>query len=138
MANEKLHDIVDPEQIEPKSVDITDSWEEAEARGKDTPIKFYTITYSLPIKVSKTWQYMFQRPDEMSGVVHQVHFEFSEDGTEVYATLESEPSPELILVLKRYALRANKRWLEHMKAAEDRPSEEEKILRKLKGGDAAR
>lgn len=138
MANEKLHDIVDPEQIEPKSVDITDSWEEAEARGKDTPIKFYTITYSLPIKVSKTWQYMFQKPDEMSGVVHQVHFEFSEDGAEVYATLESEPSPELILVLKRYALRANKRWLEHMKAAEDRPSEEEKILRKLKGGDAAR
>ncbi len=113
MANEKLHDIVDPEQIEPKSVDITDSWEEAEARGKDTPVKFYTITYSLPIKVSKTWQYMFQRPDEMSGVVHQVNFEFSEDGRHVHTTLESEPSTELIIVLRKYAERANKRWEEH-------------------------
>ena len=77
---------------------------------------------------------MFQKPDEMSGVVHQVSFEFSEDGAEVYATLPSEPSPELILVLKRYALRANKRWLEHMKAAESKPSEEARILKRLQGG----
>ena len=133
MAKEELHDIVDIEKIEPESVDISDSWEEAEARGKATPVRLYTITYSLPIRVSKTWQYMFQKPDEMSGVVHQVAFEFSEDGTEVYCTLESEPSPELILVLRRYALRANKRWLEHLKAAENKPSEEERLLKKLKG-----
>lgn len=133
MANEELHDIVDIEKIEPVSVHISDSWEEAEARGQTTPVRFYTITYSLPIEVSKTWQYMFQKPDEMSGVVHQVAFEFSEDGDEVYCTLESEPSPELILVLKRYALRANKRWLEHTKAMEDKPSEEERLLKKLRG-----
>ena len=133
MANEELHDIIDIEKIEPVSVDISDSWEEAQARGKMLPARLYTITYSLPIKVSKTWQYMFQRPDEMSGVVHQVAFEFSEDGCEVYCTLESEPSPELILVLKRYALRANKRWLEHLKAAEAKPSEEDRLLKKLKG-----
>ena len=134
MANEKLHDIVEIEKIEPKSVDITDSWEDAEAKGKATPTRLYTITYTLPITVSKTWQYMFQKPDQMSGVVHQVSFEFSEDGTEVYATLESEPSPELILVLRRYALRANKRWLEHMKAAEGKPSEEARILKRLQDG----
>jgi hypothetical protein len=138
MANEELHDIVDIEKIEPVSVDISDGWEEAEARGKTTPVRLYTITYSLPIRVSKTWQYMFQKPDEMSGVVHQVAFEFSEDGDEAYCTLESEPSPELIFVLTRYALRANKRWLEHLKAAEgkpseDKPSEEERLLKKLKG-----
>jgi len=133
MAKEELHDIVDTEKIEAVSVKISDSWEEAEARGKMTPVRLYTITYSLPIKVSKTWQYMFQKPDEMSGVVHQISFEFSEDGGEVYCTLESEPSPELILVLKRYALRANKRWLEYLKAAENRPSEEERLLKKLKG-----
>ncbi len=137
MANEELHDIVDPEQIEPKSVDITDSWEEADTRGKAAPTRFYTITYTLPIKVSKTWQYMFQKPDEMSGVVHQVHFEFSKDGREVFTTLASEPSPELILVLKRYALRANKRWLDHLKAAESRPSEEARILERLKGDNPA-
>jgi hypothetical protein len=134
MATEELHDIVDIEKIEPASVDITDSREEAEARGRPTPVRLYTITYSLPIRVSKTWQYMFQKPDEMSGVVHQVSFEFSEDGTEVFCTLESEPAPELILVLKRYALRANKRWLEHLKGAETAgPSEEERLLNKLKG-----
>jgi hypothetical protein len=133
MANEELHDIVDIEKIEPVSVRISDSWEEAEARGQTIPVRLYTITYSLPIEVSKTWQYMFQKPDEMSGVVHQVSFEFSEDGDEVCCTLESEPSPELILVLKRYALRANKRWLEHLKAIEDKPSEEERLLRKLRG-----
>lgn len=138
MANEELHDIVEIEKIEPVSVDISDSWEEAKARGKTTPVRLYTITYSLPIKTSKTWQYMFQKPDEMSGVVHQVTFGFSEDGDEVYCTLESEPAPELIFVLKRYALRANKRWLEHLKAAEskpseDAPSEEERLLKKLKG-----
>jgi hypothetical protein len=133
MEKEELHDIVDIEKIEPVSVDISDSWEEAEARGKMLPVRLYTITYSMPIKVSKTWQYMFQKPDEMSGVVHQVAFEFSEDGGEVYCTLESEPSPELILVLQRYALRANKRWLEHLKAVEGMPSEEERLLKKLKG-----
>lgn len=133
MATEELHDIVDIEKIEPVSVDITDSWEDARARERPTPARLYTITYGLPIKVSKTWQYMFQRPDEMSGTVHQVSFEFSEDGAEVYCTLESEPSPELILVLKRYAQRANNRWLEHLKAVEDKPSEEERLLKKLRG-----
>jgi len=133
MAGEDYHDVVDLDRIEPESVDITDSWEEAEARGVVNPVRFYTVTYTLPIKVSKTWQYMFQRPDEMSGVVHQVSFEFSEDGGEVFATLESEPAPELILVLKRYAERANKRWVEFKKAVAEKPSEEERLLRKLKG-----
>lgn len=133
MAGEDYHDVVDLDRIEPESVDITDSWEEAEARGAVNPVRFYTVTYTLPIKVSKTWQYMFQRPDEMSGVVHQVSFEFSEDGGEVFATLESEPAPELILVLKRYAERANKRWVEFRKAVAEKPSDEERILRKLKG-----
>ena len=133
MTGGDFHDVVDIEKIEPKSVDITDSWEAAEARGLPKAVRFYTVTYSLPVKVSKTWQYMFQRPDEMSGVVHQVSFEFSEDGGEVFATLESEPAPELILVLKRYAQRANRRWEEFKSATAEKPSEEKRLLDKLKG-----
>ncbi len=113
MTKEELHDAVDIEMIEPESVRITENWEEAEAGAKPAPPRLYTVTYSLPIRVSKTWQYMFQRPDEMSGVAHLVNFEFSEDARHVHTTLESEPSPELILVLRKYADRANKRWEEH-------------------------
>jgi hypothetical protein len=75
---------------------------------------------------------MFQKPDMMSGVVHQVNFEFSEDGTEVSATLESEPAPELLLVLKKYAERANKRWETHKKSMVENLSKEESILKRLK------
>lgn len=128
MAGEELHDIVNIDDVEPKSVHIRNNWEDESSPGK----KKYTITYSLPIKVSKTWQHMFQRPDPRSGVVHQISFRFSEDGKEVSTTLDSEPAPELLLVLKNYVDRANKRWQEYKAAAVENVSEEERLLRKLK------
>jgi len=128
MAEEELHDIVDIDKVEPKSVHIRDNWEDDFSQGK----KKYTITYSLPIKVSKTWQYMFQRPDPRSGVVHQISFTFSEDGKEVSTTLDNEPAPELLLVLKSYVDRANRRWQAYKEGAVENISEEERLLRKLK------
>ena len=128
MGEEEFHDIVDIEEVEPKSVHIRNNWEDESSLGK----KKYTITYSLPIKVSKTWQYMFQRPDPRSGVVHQISFTFSEDGKEVSTTLDNEPAPELLLVLKNYVDRANRRWRVYKEAAVEDVSDEERLLRKLK------
>jgi hypothetical protein len=108
MAEEELHDIVDIDEVEPKSVYIRNNWEDESSPGSSASGKKYTITYRLPIKVSKTWQYMFQRPDPRSGVVHQISFTFSENGKEVSTTLDSEPAPELLLVLKNYVDRANR------------------------------
>jgi hypothetical protein len=132
MANEEFHEVVDVEKIEPKSVHIEEAGGGAFADAGLGPQKRYTVTYSLPIAVSQTWQKMFQMPDPRSGVVHQVQFVFSEDGREVRATLENEPAPELLIVLKKYAERANDRWLSYReKAVANRP-EEERILKKLK------
>ena len=133
MAEEELHDIVDIEEVEPKSVHIRNNWEDESSPGSSASGRRYTITYSLPIKVSKTWQYMFQRPDPRSGVVHQISFTFSEDGKEVSTTLDNEPAPELLLVLKNYVDRANRRWQAYKEGAVESVSEEERLLRKLKG-----
>jgi len=132
MTSEELHDIVDIDKIEPKSVRIEEKWSEESAAEQPGSRKTYTVTYSLPIPVSETWQYMFQRPGPMSGVVHRVDFEFSEDGTEVSTVVEREPGPELLRALKQYVKRANERWQGHKEAIAHEPSEEEKILRKLK------
>lgn len=119
MAKEELHDVVDIGKIEPVSVRINERWDTGPGSVRTGPPKTYTVTYRLPIAVSEEWQYMFQKPDPMSGVVHQVAFDFSKDGTEVNATLDNEPAPELLLVLKEYAKRANRRWEEHRKTIED-------------------
>jgi hypothetical protein len=132
MSHEELHGSVDIEKIEPVSVRIDEDWEGV-ARGRPGgSSRTYTVTYSLPIKVCKTWQYMFHVPDEMSGVVHQVDFSFSEDGTEVIAVLPNEPAPELVLVLKRYVERANRRWEHAREILNKNFSEEEEILKKLR------
>lgn len=129
MAQEELHGVVDVEKIEPKSVRIV---EERDKATPDSPKK-YKVVYSLPIAVSHTWQAMFQKPDPIrSGAVHQLSFTFSDDGKEVEAALSSEPSSELLLVLKSYAKRANDLWAPYReKALKNRP-EEEKILKTLK------
>ena len=132
MANEDLHEVVDIEKIEPKSVHIEEKGGGASADEGSGSRKTYTVTYSLPIPVSKTWQDMFQMPDPRSGVVHQVHFTFSEDGTEVYAALGNEPAPELMIVLRKYAERANARWKPYREKALAIRPEEERILKKLK------
>jgi len=129
MANEDLHEVVDIEKIEPKSVRIR---EEGGGGFEGESRKAYIVTYSLPIAVSKTWQEMFQRPDPRSGVVHQVQFTFSDDGREVHAKLANEPAPELLVVLQKYAERANARWAPYRKNAVANRSEEERILNKLK------
>ena len=98
MTSEDLHDIVDIDKIEPKSVRIEEKWSEESAAEQPGSRKTYTVTYGLPIPVSETWQYMFQRPGPMSGVVHRVDFEFSEDGTEVSTVVEREPGPELLII----------------------------------------
>lgn len=132
MQREELHGPVDIQKIEPTSVRIEERWEDI-ARGREPGSgRTYRVTYSLPIKVSKTWQYMFQIPDEMSGVVHQVDFSFSKDGTEVLAVLPSEPAPELILVLKRYAERANRRWEQAKQIITQNMAEEQSLLKKLR------
>ena len=133
MPHEELHGPVDIEKIEPISVRIDEDWEDV-ARGRQSGTgRTYTVTYSLPIQVCKTWQYMFQIPDAMSGVVHQVDFSFSEDGTKVMAILPNEPAPELLLVLRRYVERANRRWHEAREIVIENMSEEEQILKKLQG-----
>ena len=135
MSNEESHDIVNIDKIEPVAVHIE---EEQAGAGKADPQKTYTVTYRLPIPVSRTWQYMFQRPGPRSGVVHQVDFSFSEDNQHVSTKLKSEPPPELILVLKKYVERANERWLRHKEAAAkggtqpDIRTESERLLDKLK------
>ena len=132
MPHEELHGPVDIEKIEPVSVHIDENWEDV-ARGRPAgSSRRYTVTYRLPIKVCKTWQYMFQIPDEMSGVVHQVDFSFSKDGAEVIAVLPNEPAPELLLVLKKYVERANRRWEHAKEIMVKNMSEEEEILKKLK------
>ena len=133
MAGGELHDIVDIEKVVVKSVNIREKLEDESLWGRSAPDKAYVVTYSLPIAVSKEWQYMFQRPDPRSGVVHTVSFAFSDDGKEISATLESEPAPELLLVLKKYAERANTRWQEYRETALQNVSEEERILKRLKG-----
>lgn len=132
MNKEEQHDIVDFEKIEPKSVQIEQKLTEGSGAGQSGMKKTYRVTYSLPIPVSETWQYMFQRPGPMSGIMHRVDFEFSEDGTEVSTVVEREPGPELLRALKQYVKRANERWQGHKEAIAHEPSEEEKILRKLK------
>ncbi len=132
MAQEELHGPVDIHNIVPTSVRIDERWEDIARGRKPGSGRTYTVTYSLPIKVSKTWQYLFQIPDEMSGVVHQVDFSFSKDGTEVLAVLPGEPAPELLLVLKRYAERANRRWEEAKQIITQNMAEEENLLKKLR------
>ena len=132
MTNEEQHDIVDVEKIEPKSVQIEHRLTEGPGANQAGMKKAYRVTYSLPIPVSETWQYMFQRPGPMSGIMHRVDFEFSEDGIEVSTLVEREPGPELLRALKQYVKRANERWLEHKEATAHGPTEEEKILRKLR------
>ena len=133
MAHEDLHDVVDVDRIEPKAVHIVEKWDEAATAQADSS-KEYKVIYSLPIAVSQMWQAMFQKPDPMrSGFVHQVVFAFSEDEREVEATLRSEPSPELLLVLKNYAKRANDRWVPYKEKVLANRAEEERILNKLKG-----
>jgi len=128
MAREDIHDSVDVEKIEPKRVHIREIPDEAGAGTR----KSYTVIYSLPMKVSKTWQDMFQWPDPTSGVVHQLRFEFSEDATEISITLKNEPPPEMILVLRRYAERANKWWELYREAMIKHPEDEKRILKKLR------
>ena len=132
MAHEYLHDVVDISKIESKAVHIVVEWDEAAAVRADSP-KQRKVTYDLPIAVSKTWQAMFQKPDPTrSGATHQVSFEFSDDGREVAATVKGDPSPELLLVLKTYATRANKRWAPYKeKVLANRP-EEQRIFKTLK------
>ena len=132
MATEELHDVVDIEKIEPKSVNIKVNWDEDSSRQQPGSKKTYTVTYSLPISVSSDWQAMFQKPDPRSGVVHQVYFTFSEDGEEVTATLQTEPAPDLILVLKKYTERANERWRTYREKILANRDEEERILKLLK------
>jgi hypothetical protein len=136
MAREELHDVVDIDKIEPKSVRIVEKWDEPagepETDSPKKPGKKFGVTYTLPIAVSRTWQAMFQKPDPTrSGVVHQVEFSFSHDGKEVRATQRGEPSPELLLVLKSYAKRANDRWGPYKERRLNSRSEEEKILKAL-------
>ncbi len=133
MSHEDLHDIVDIDKIELKTVHIVDQWDEAAAdAGSD---KKYKVIYALPIAVSQTWQAMFQKPDPTrSGAFHQISFEFSENGHMVEATLPSEPSPELLLVLKSYASRANARWAPYKEKTLSNRAEEERILKTLKDG----
>lgn len=138
MAREELHDVVDIDKIELKSVRIVEKWDEpAEEPETDSPTKRpgkkFEVTYTLPIAVSRTWQAMFQKPDPTrSGVVHQVEFSFSDDGKEVEAALRGGPSPELLFVLKSYAKRANERWGPYKERVLKNRSEEERILKALK------
>jgi hypothetical protein len=133
VPSEELHDSVDVEQIKPKSVRIVEDWSDSSAEAKPASPKKYTVVYSLPIAVSPTWQAMFQKPDPTrSGVVHQVSCTFSADGTEIEATVKGEPSPELLLVLKSYANRANKRWGPYKEKVLQNRSEEDRILKALK------
>ena len=133
MSREELHDVVDVDKIEPKSVRIVENWDEPETGSPQRPGKNFEVTYTLPIAVSRTWQAMFQKPDPTrSGVVHQVAFRFSDDGKEVDATLRGEPSPELLFVLKNYARRANDRWGPYKERVVNNRSEEERILKALK------
>ena len=132
MAHEDLHDVVDISKIEPKAAHIVEQWDEAAAVRGDSP-KQYKVIYALPIAVSKTWQAMFQKPDPTrSGAFHQISFEFSENGQVVEATLSGEPSPELLLVLKDYAKRANKRWTPYKEKILANRAEEQRILELLK------
>jgi len=132
LAHEELHDIIDIDKIESKAVHIVVEWDEAAAVRADSP-KQRKVTYDLPIAVSKTWQAMFQKPDPTrSGATHQVSFEFSDDGREVEATVKGEPSPELLLVLKDYAKRANKRWAPYKEKVLANRAEEKRILESLK------
>ena len=133
MPHEELHDVVDVDKIEPKSVHIVDTWDEPETDLPQKPGKNFEVTYTLPIAVSRTWQAMFQKPDPTrSGVVHQVAFSFSDDGKEVEAALRGEPSPELLFVLKNYARRANERWGPYKERVASNHPEEERILKALK------
>ena len=136
MAHEELHEVVDIDKIEPKSVRIVEKWAEPtdgpETDSAKKPGKKFEVVYTLPIAVSRTWQAMFQKPDPTrSGVVHQVEFSFSGDGREVEATLRGEPSPELLFVLKSYAKRANDRWGPYKERVLNNRSEEERILKAL-------
>ncbi len=136
MAHEELHDVVDVDKIEPKSVHIVVDWGAHEAAEPDSSKKrggMYKITYTLPISISRAWQDMFQKPDpRRSGVVHQISFAFSDDGEEVEATVKGEPSPELLFVLKSYARRANERWGPYKEGVIKNRPEEERILKALK------
>ena len=134
MPREELHDVVDVDKIEPKSVRTVEKWDEPEADSPpQKPGKNFEVVYTLPIAVSRTWQAMFQKPDPTrSGVVHQVAFSFSDDGKEVEAALRGEPSPELLFVLKNYARRANERWDPYKERVVNNRSEEERILKALK------
>jgi hypothetical protein len=134
LSKEELHGIVDVDEIEPKSVHIVEEWGElAEVSAKPGKLKKYKVVYSLPIAVSPTWQAMFQKPDPTrSGMVHQVSCKFSDDGREVEATVKGEPSPELLLVMKSYANRANSRWEPYKEKVLNNTAEEEIILKALK------
>jgi len=133
LAREKIHDVVDMDKIEPESVQIVEKWDASGGEAKSDSPKTYKVVYSLPIAVSPTWQAMFQKPDPTrSGTVHQVGFTFSANGREVEAELRGEPSPELLLVLKSYAKRANKRWAPYREKVLDNKQEEERILNILK------
>jgi hypothetical protein len=133
LSKEELHDIVDIEKIASKSVHIVEDWGELADNTKPDSLKKYKVVYSLPIAVSSTWQAMFQKPDPTtSGVVHQVSCTFSGDGREVEATVKGEPSPELLLVMKSYANRANKRWEPYKEKVLNNSSEEDRILKALK------
>jgi hypothetical protein len=113
-------------------VNIKVNWDEDSSGEQPGSKKTYAVTYTLPISVSSVWQEMFQKPDPRSGVVHQVFFTFSEDGEKVTATLQTEPAPDLILVLKNYVKRANERWKNYReKVLANRP-EEERILNLMK------
>ena len=133
MPKEELHGIVEVEEIEPKSVHIMEDWGEFAGEAKPDSVKKYKVVYSLPIAVSSTWQAMFQKPDPTrSGVVHQVSCEFSDDGREIEAIVRGEPSPELLLVMRSYANRANKRWGSYKENVLNNSTEENRILKALK------
>ena len=133
MSKEELHEIVEVDEIEPKSVQIMEDWGEFAGEAKPDSVKKYKVVYSLPIAVSPTWQTMFQKPDPTrSGVVHQVSCKFSDDGREIEATVKGKPSPELLLVMRSYANRANKRWGPYKEKILNNSAEEDRILKALK------
>jgi len=133
LTQEELHDVVDIEKIEPKSVHMVEEWDKTSSEEKPGAKRKYEVVYSFPIAVSRTWQAMFQKPDPTrSGLVHQISFTFSEDGREVEASLRGEPSPELLYVLRSYVKRANERWVPYRENVLKNRDEEQRILKALK------